>query len=365
LGEQRKREAIALLKDLTEAHGVPGYEREVRDIFRRELPGPFQSDRLGSLLYSKKGSQGSPNVMLAAHTDEVGFMVQSITSDGMIRFVPLGGWWGHTLLAQRVRILNAQGNQILGVITSKPPHFLTADERGKVIEPDKMMIDVGATSDQDLRQRFGIRIGDPIAPESRFLQMHNPDLLIGKAFDDRAGVAMTIQIMQRLANTEHPNTVHAVATVQEEVGTRGAQTATHLCNPDFAIILEGTPADDLPSIGKDERQGEIGKGVQIRIMDPSAIAQRRFLDFVLDIAANSGIAHQIAVRRSGGTDARVIHLHHLGIPCVVFGIPARYIHTHNSIIDINDYLNAIDLIITVIQKLDLTQCSKLTDFTSD
>ena len=356
-----KTQALKLLKELTEAHGAPGEEGEIRKIFRREIALPCQSDRLGGLFAVKEGSSKNPRIMIASHMDEVGFMVQSITTEGLIRFVTLGGWWGHTLLSQRVYIQTSEGKKILGVITSKPPHFLSPEERKHVLTPDKMYIDVGASSDEEVRD-FGIRIGDTIIPDSSFSPMNNPDLLLCKAFDDRAGVALTIQATQELADKEHPNTLYSTATVQEEMGTRGAQTIPHLINPDVAIILEGTPADDLPGSSKDERQGIIQGGVQIRMMDPTFLSNRKLVRFITDIADESKINYQLAVRKSGGTDARQIHLYKHGVPTVVFGVPARYIHTHNGIIHIDDYLSALQLVVAVIQKLDEKTVASFTDF---
>ncbi len=356
-----KEKAIALLKELTEAHGAPGDEGQIREIFRRELGEKGQTDRVGGIFIERKGTAENPRIMIAAHQDEVAFMVQSITSEGLLRFVTLGGWWGHTLLSQRVYVHTSEGKEILGVIASKPPHFLKAEERKNVLTPDLMYIDVGAKDAEEVAA-FGIRIGDPIVPASTFEQLQNPDLLLCKAFDDRAGVALAIQATQELADKEHPNTLFATATVQEEMGTRGAKTIPHLINPDVAIILEGTPADDLPGSSKDERQGILQGGVQIRMMDPTFLANRRFLRFITDIADEEKINYQLAVRKSGGTDAREVHLYKTGVPTVVFGIPARYIHTHNSIIHIDDYLNALKLVVAVIQKLDEKAFQQFIDF---
>lgn len=357
--------SISLLQRLAEAHGAPGHEARVRDVFRTELPGPFLSDRLGSLVYEQTGPTDSPRVMITGHLDEVGFMIHSITPEGLLRFHELGGWWGHSIMAQRVRILTTSGKEILGVITSKPPHFLSPEERTKVLSIDKMYIDVGATSAEEISSLFGIRIGDPVVPDSSFTRLHHPDFLMCKAFDNRVGVGLTIQATQQLARLGHPNTIVATATVQEEVGTRGAQTAVTVARPDVALVMEGTPGDDLPGAAKDERQAVLGQGVQIRLMDPTAIAHKRLIELVRNTAERLNIPHQWAVRRSGGTDAKVIHLHEQGIPTVVFGVPARYIHTHNSIIRIDDYLSTLQLTVAVAQQLDRATVDALIDYSHD
>ncbi len=358
-----KDPSIALLQRLTEAHGAPGHEAGVRDIVRDELGTNFQSDKLGSLVYEQVGAEGGPRVMITGHMDEVGFMVHSITPEGLLRFAPLGGWWGHSLMAHRVRIMTLAGHEVLGVITSKPPHFLSPEERKKVLSLDKMYIDVGATCAEQVTNEFGINQGDTVVPDSNFTRMHNPDFLLCKAFDNRVGVGLTIQAAQTLAKLGHPNTILATATVQEEVGTRGAQTATAVAKPDVALVMEGTPGDDLPGGAKDERQAVLGGGVQVRLMDPTAIAHRRLIQVVREASEQENIPVQWAVRRSGGTDAKVIHLHDAGIPTVVFGVPARYIHTHNSIIHIQDYLTALQLTVAVAQRLDRSTVDSLTDYT--
>jgi len=350
--EKRKTRAFELLMKLGEAHGAPGYENSVRRIFREELGGEASTDRMGNIFCEKRGTSGSPRILLSGHMDEVGLVVQTITKSGSIKFLPLGTWWSQTLLAQRVRIRTQEGKEILGVIGAKPPHLLSESEREKPVKIEDMLIDVGAVDADDLRERFGIRLGDSIVPFSPFVTMHNPDFLLCKGFDNRVGMALTIQTLQLLKEISHPNTVWGTGTVQEELGVRGAQTVAFTVNPDVAIVLEGAPADDLPGIAEDERQGAVGRGVQIRLMDPSAIANRSFAQYAIALAESQEIPHQVAVRKSGSTDARPIHLHQKGVPTVVLGVPARYIHTHNSMIHLEDYLSALSLVLSLLETLD-------------
>lgn len=356
-----RKKGLELLSKLAQAHGAPGRESAVRRIFRDEL-GSVEMDRLGNVFFKKAGAALNPCIMVSGHMDEVGFVVQSITHGGLIKFIPVGGWWSHTLLAHRVRILTRDGVEIPGVIGAKPPHFLTDAEREKLVKTDDMFIDVGAANSEEVRKGFGIRPGDSIVPESPFVSLYNPDYLICKAFDNRVGMALTIQSLQMLREVRHPNTVFGVGTVQEEVGVRGAQTAGHTVNPDAAIVLEGTPADDFPGIPEEERQGVVGRGVQIRVQDPSAIMSPNFVDYALELAQSKGIPHQVAVRRSGATDARAIQLHKQGVPTIVLGVPVRYIHTHNSIIHMDDYLSALRLIMAILQSMDTRIFERLTSF---
>lgn len=355
---QNRQKAIELLSMLAMAHGTSGREAAVRRIFREEL-GSVETDRLGNVFCEKRGGAAHPRIMVSGHMDEVGFVVQAITKNGLIKFLPVGGWWSHTLLAQRVRILTRGGTEILGVIGAKPPHFLSDAERERLIKIEDMIIDVGALSGEDVRERFGIGLGDPIVPESPFTPLHNPDFLLCKAFDDRVGMAVTIHALKLLRDMDHPNTVIGGGTVQEEFGVRGAQTVGATVRPDAAIVLEGTPADDFPGIPEDERQGAVGRGVQIRVQDPSAILDPAFVSHAMAVAESEGISHQVAVRRSGATDARAIQIHDRGVPTIVLGVPARYIHTHNSIIHMEDYLSTLRLVLALLKSLDSKTCEGL------
>lgn len=364
-----KEDAFSLLKELTESHGAPGHEDGPRAVFIRELAavGPLSTDRLGSVMCEVAGPAGKstgPRLMVTAHLDEVGFMVHSITEGGFLTLVPLGGWWTHTLLAQRVRIRTRSGREHLGVITSTPPHFLSESEKNKVLAIEQLYVDVGASSRQHAEETLGLRPGDPVVPDSACTPMSDPDLLCAKAFDNRVGVAVTIAALQQLAAASFPapGQLLGVATVQEEVGCRGAETAAALARPDVALVIEGTPADDAPGYPASARQAVLGKGPQIRVMDPTALMNPRLVQFVTDVATEKNIPCQLAVRRGGGTDARAFTTSGLGVPCVVIGVPARYIHTHNAIIHLDDYLATVALVVEVVRRLDRAAVDALTRF---
>lgn len=353
--------ALSLLKELTEAHSVPGHEDEVRAIFVDELEscGELSTDRNGSV-FCETGS--GPRVMIAGHMDEIGFLVQNITPDGFLQFVTVGGWWEHSLLSQRVEIRTRSGEKILGVVCSKPPHFLPEAQRRQVMTIDQLYIDVSATSRKEAEDEFGISIGDPIAPVSLFTPMTKEDWFMAKAFDNRVGMAGTIQAGRILSQSSHPNRLILTGTVQEEVGLRGAKTAAFQAKPDVAIVLEGPPADDTPGFSRSESQGRLGGGVQIRMYDPSAIMNPRLAHLAIQTAKDEGIPHQVTVRRSGGTDAGSFHLANNGIPSVVLGVPARYIHSHNSIIDLNDYQSLVALTVALARRLDAATVEGLTRY---
>lgn len=352
-----------LLAQLSNAAGTPGNEGEVRDIVRKHLEGvaEFSYDKQGSLICRRKGGKESPKVMVAGHLDEVGFIVRLITDEGFIKFHNLGGWWGHTMLAQRVIIKTAKGD-VPGVIGAKPVHHLDQDERKKVMEIKDMYIDVGAKDKQEAMEEFGIFPGDHIVPHTLFAEMKNPRLVSGKAFDDRVGAALFVEIFRHLADEDLPNAVYGVGTVQEEVGTRGAKTAVDLVNPDVAIVLEGSPADDSPGFVKGESQAKLGCGPQIRLFDPTMIPNRAFIRFVLDTAKSCDISHQVAVRISGGTDGRQIHVHKTGVPTVVIAPPVRYIHGHVGLLHLDDYENSLKLLLELLRRLDAETVSSFTNF---
>ena len=223
-----------LLKELCEVNGVSCHEGEVRKIMARELEGKVDEimyDKLGSIVGRKKGAGDSPRVLVEGHMDEIGFMVKEITPEGFIKFLPLGGWWGHVALGQRMRVITSRG-VVIGIVGSKPPHLLEAKEREKVLQIKDMFIDVGATEKFDIQKKLGVRVGDPIVPDSEFTIMGNKQNYLSKAFDNRMGCAVALDVINKFQRTKHPNTIYAGGSVPEEVGLRGAQTMAHLVDPD-------------------------------------------------------------------------------------------------------------------------------------
>ena len=293
--------SLEFLKDLVNANGAPGFEGDVAQVMERYLKGvgTISRDRLGSFICEKVGDPKGPRVMLAGHLDEVGFLVKSITKDGFVKFLPLGGWWGHVVLGQRLIIQTRKG-PVLGVVGSKPPHELRDEDRRKVLEIREMYIDVGATSDWDVKKKLDIRPGDPIVPDSPFTPMANPNLLLAKAWDNRMGCALAAETALRLQGQKHPNTLFAVATVQEEVGLRGAQTSATKIRPDVALALDVGIAHDTPGTEGDEK---LGGGPLVVIYDATSIPNRGLRDLVIDTAAAHKIPLQFEAVERGGTDA--------------------------------------------------------------
>lgn len=363
-----RAQAERLLEAYTNAPGAPGHEDAVRRLFHEELASAseqhaFSTDGSGSVMCRRtRDREDGPRVMLTAHMDEVGFMVQTITVEGFLRLAPLGGWWNHTLPGQGIDVITSDGASIPGCIGATPPHMLKEEDRAKVMELEMLYVDIGASSREEAMERFGVQLGDSVIPATRFTKLRNPDLLMAKAFDNRVGMALLTQLMQSHRDAALPCRLLGVATVQEEVGCRGAKTAAALARPDLALVLEGPPADDTPGANREEAQGVLGKGVQIRLLDPRAISSRRLSELAIQTAREKEIPHQVTVRRGGGTDASAIQLHDLGVPAVVLGVPARYIHSHHSIIHIDDYMAALDLVKALLERLDRETVEGLTRF---
>lgn len=349
-----------LLKELTEASGVSGYEAEARNVVRRYFQplGEITQDKLGSLICKRKGDADEPKVVLAGHVDEVGLMVKHITKEGFIKFTPLGGWWDQVLLAHRVQVKTGKG-MVVGVIGAKPPHLLAADERNKIVEKKDMYIDIGATSQKEVEEA-GVRVGDPVIPLSEFVVMAYPGTYLAKALDDRIGCALAIVAMQKLAGQKHPNTVFAAATVQEEVGTRGAITSVEVINPDVAIILEVGIAGDVPGIKPEESAVKLGGGPVLLAYDARMIPNLKLRDLVIELAGKSGIPVQMASMEGGSTDGGPIHLHKTGVPTVVLSVPTRHIHSHNGILRRDDFDRTVELVVKVVQALDKKTVAGLT-----
>ena len=344
------KETKEMFKTLTELQGAPGDERRVRNFMKASLSQYADDiiyDNLGSVFGVKHGK--GPRVMVAGHMDEVGFMVTQITDNGMIRFQTLGGWWNQVLLAQRVQIMTKKGI-VIGVIGSIPPHNLTPEQRKKPMEIKNMLIDIGADDREDVL-KIGVSPGDTIVPICPFTPMANEKKILAKAWDNRYGCGLAIELLKELKNEQLPNTLYSGATVQEEVGLRGAQTAANLIKPDIFYALDASPANDMA--GSENEFGQLGKGALLRIFYRTMITHHGMRDFVLDTAESNDIPYQYFVSQ-GGTDAGRVHTAHEGIPSAVIGICSRYIHTSASIIHVDDYAAAKELLIRLVKNTDQT-----------
>jgi endoglucanase len=342
------QDTLTMFQTLTELQGAPGNEHAVRKFMKLELEkyaDEIIQDNLGGVFGVKYGE--GPRVMVAGHMDEVGFMVTQVTKNGMIRFQTLGGWWSQVLLAQRVQIMTDSG-PVTGVIGSIPPHNLTDAQRKKPMELKHMLIDIGADDKADA-EKIGIRPGQQIVPICPFTPMANEKKILAKAWDNRYGCGLSIELLKELQKETVPNQLYSGATVQEEVGLRGAQVAANMINPDIFYALDASPANDMS--GDEKEFGQLGKGALLRIFDRSMITHRGLREFVLDTAESNAIPYQYFVSQ-GGTDAGRVHLSNNGVPSAVVGICSRYIHTAASMIHVDDYAAAKELLVKLVRSTD-------------
>lgn len=352
------KETLEMFKTLTELQGVPGDEALVRAFMKKEIEPHADEviyDNLGGIFGVKHGE--GPKVMVAGHMDEVGFMVTQITENGMIRFQTLGGWWNQVLLAQRVQVMTDQG-PIPGVIGSIPPHNLTPAQRKKPMEINNMLIDIGADDLEDAK-KLGVKPGQSIVPICPFTPMANEKKILAKAWDNRYGCGLALELLKEVHSDKLPNTLYSGATVQEEVGLRGAQVAANMIKPDIFYALDASPANDMS--GSKDEFGHIGKGALLRIFDRTMITHHGMRDFILDTAESNDIPYQYFISQ-GGTDAGRVHLAQEGVPSAVIGICSRYIHTSSSIIHVDDYAAAKELLVKLVKTTDQSTVDSLRSY---
>ena len=340
-----------LLGLFAEAHALSGYEDQVRDLLAQELKplvNDLSVDKLGNVIGIRKGT--GPTVMVAAHMDEIGFMVSHVDSDGFLRFVPVGGWFAQTALSQRVLIHTADGKSVAGVIGSRPPHMMEAEDRKKVVKLKDMFIDCGATSAEDALE-MGVHVGAPVTVD-RDLRPLGGKLVTGKALDNRAGCVVMLGALRLLKDQDLKATVQAVGTVQEEVGLKGARTSAYGLSPDVAIATDVTIPGDHPGVTQSESAVTVGKGPVITIMDAGGrgvITPRSVLSWLKETAEQGSLPYQLQVGDAGNTDATAIHITKTGIPCGVVSIPARYIHSPVEVLSLEDLENGASLLAAAIQ----------------
>ncbi|MGL5935714.1 MAG: M42 family metallopeptidase [Cetobacterium sp.] len=333
---------IKLLEKLSNLHGAPGHEHDIIEFIQKEM-NEFDSrrDSINNLYIQIEKERGTkPVVVLDCHSDEVGFIVEGIKANGTITFLPLGGWHITNIPAHSVIIKNFKGEYIKGVVSSKPPHFMTPEEKARLPKMDELVIDIGTSSYEETVELYGIEVGNPITPDVQFSHDEKIDVMRGKAFDNRLGCAIVMEVLKKVKQLKLDVTPIGVISSQEEVGLRGAAVAANTIKPDFAIIFEGSPADDT---FKDNfsSKGAIGKGVQFRVLDAGMVSNPRVQEFVKKIATKNKIKYQVIARSGGSTNGSKYHLAEKSIPTIVIGIPTRYIHTHYTYASAKDYRDAI------------------------
>lgn len=340
-------ETLRVLKNLSLLPGVPGNEKKVSQYIVSEIKehvDEVKYDHLGSVIGIKK--QAGPRIMIAGHMDEIGLLVTQITKEGFVKFQTLGVWFSQVMLAQVWEISTKKG-VVFGVTGVKPPHLIPLDKRSIAIPVDTMYLDLGVSSKEEAIA-LGVEPGNMVTPHTEFRVLGNQKYLLGKAWDNRIGSAIVIEVLKRLK--DHPNQLFGTFTVQEEVGLRGAKTSSYVIEPEIAIAVDSGLANDVP--GGEPLEQSLGKGPQILLYDSGLVPNQALRKLAVETAKEENIPYQEAFIGAGRTDAGNMHLSHQGAAGLSICIPTRYLHSHTSIIHYDDYENTIKLLLAIIKKLD-------------
>ena len=361
----RQDQVVQLLAELTNAHGAPGFEGPVRNILRREWQGlltNIQTDGIGNLLGTRKGQTEAPRVLVMAHMDEVGFLVRHIDQNGFIYFHGVGGYFEQSVLTQRMAILTPKG-VVVGYTGMKSGHILRPSERTQMVPIENMFIDIGAKSREEAVENFGVRPGLPIVYHGEFEVLNGTSRYLAKAWDDRVGLAVITEALRQLQTSSHPNTVVVAATVQEEIGLRGASVVYPTAKPDIVINLEIGIASDFPLLTAPTLSQEaLGKGPSVFVFDNSMIPNNNFVEWIIRTARDSGIPLQFESVSGYGEDGSILQKSATGIPAVNIGVPTRYGHSQLGIIDRADFDNTVRLIVQMVQRLSASEVRAIRDF---
>lgn len=336
-------EKIRLLATLSNAFGPSGNEEDVREILKKELEeyaDEVMVDKLGNIFFRHHGKKEYPNVMLAAHMDEVGFMVTFIEKNGFLRFQTLGGITSNLMPGQVILLRRGGKGYLKGIIGTKPPHIMTEEEKKNIVPIEELFIDIGAESLEEANGK-GIEIGTPGVFNIEFAELGG-GYLMGKAFDDRAGCTVLVEVFKALKDS--PYNLIAVGTVQEEVGGRGARTAAWQIDPAYGLALEGTFAADVPGSREDRMSANLKGGPVITIMDRTTITHPIILKTLIKLGKEKSIPFQFKKVPMGGTDAGAIHLTKAGVPSGTVAVPCRYIHGPASVTHVDDLNSTIALV---------------------
>ena len=352
---------IQLLQTLADAPGPPGFEEPVRKIMverMKPLADKLSYDGLGSVI-AVQGASG-PRIMVDAHMDELGGVVRRVTADGYLTMQMLGGWLDQALVDQRWTIIGSKG-PVRAITGIRDIHIVPPDERNKVYPRDSLFLDVGAKNAADVAA-MGLEPGDPVVPDAPFAVMNGTQNYLGKGWDDRVGCAVLVAAMQKLAHAPHPNQIFWVATVQEEIGLRGAHTASEMVKPEAGIALEGGVTRDAPGVRPEEAQEILGHGPALFLYDASELPNRKFVALVKQVAKEKNIPLQTDLIQGYGDDSAEIQKSNGGVPTVNMVVPVRYTHSHNGIMNRGDFDHMVDLVVGLLQSMDAKTVANLRDF---
>jgi putative aminopeptidase FrvX len=353
---------IDTLQKLSDAAGPPGFEEPVRKVLvdmMKPLAATLSYDGMGSII-ATQGTHG-PHIMVDAHMDELGGMVRRITPTGMLTMQMLGGWLDQALVDQRWVILGSKG-PVHAVTGIRDIHVVPQEERSRVHSRDNLFLDVGARNEAEVRA-LGISPGDPIVPDAPFMVLNGTDNYLGKGWDDRVGCAVVVEAMRRLASEPHPNQISWVITTQEEVGLRGAHTAADVIKPELGIAIEGGITGDAFAGHPEESQVKLGAGPGIFLYDSSALPNRKLTAFTKQIAAERKLPLQFDLVQGYGDDSAEIQKSNGGVPSVNLVVPVRYTHAHNGVMNRKDFDQTVELVVSMLKKLDAAEVKRIRDFT--
>jgi putative aminopeptidase FrvX len=353
---------VGLLEKLSNAAGPPGAEEQVRAIMVGEMKPlatePLKYDGMGSVI-AQQGKTG-PRIMIDAHMDELGGMVRRVTPTGFLSMQMLGGWLDQALVDQRWIIIGSKG-PVHAVTGIRDIHVITPDERTRVFARESVFLDVGAKSAAEVAA-MGVEPGDPVVPDSPFMVMNGTGNYLGKAWDDRIGCAVLLEAMRRTASMPHANQLFYVATTQEEVGLRGARAAVNVVKPDLGIAIEGGITGDVPGDRPEETQVKLGAGPGMFLYDSSAIANRKMVAFTRKTAAAKGLPLQADLVQGYGDDSAELQTMDGGAPTINLVVPVRYTHSHNGIVNRQDFDQTVELVVQMLVQMDAKTVEELRDF---
>ncbi|MGC2657669.1 MAG: M42 family metallopeptidase [Bryobacteraceae bacterium] len=353
----------AMLGKLADAAGPSGFEEPIRAIMTeamRPYAGSLRFDGLGSII-ATQGSSG-PRIMVDAHMDELGGMIRRVTPNGLLTMQMLGGWFDQALVDQRWVIIGSKG-AVKAVTGIRDIHVVPAEERTRVFSRDGLFLDVGASSAEQVRA-MGIEAGDPVVPDSPFEVLNGTANYLGKAWDDRAGCAVILEVMRRLATAPHPNQIFYAITTQEEIGLRGAHTASEAIKPEIGIALEAGVTGDVFGGHPEESQVKLGAGPGVFLYDASEVPNRKFVAFVKKTAEERKLPLQYDLITGYGDDSAEIQKSNGGVPTVNLVVPVRYTHAHNGIMNRADFDRMVDLLTALLTSMNAQTVAELRDFST-
>ncbi|MDD3191158.1 MAG: peptidase M28 [Bacilli bacterium] len=350
-------ERMKLYEQLVNMAGIAGHESEIKKFVRAELQkvsDEIIQDKLGSVFGVSKGN--GPVIMIAGHMDEVGAMVTKITDEGFIKMLAIGGINPEVYLSQNMEIIISPTKRIKGIIGAVPPHINRGSEDSKPeLKFEDLLLDIGADSKEAAIQ-MGVKVGQQVVSLNQYYVMEDQNKIVSKAWDNRFGVGMAIEVLRAIHHTNHPNTVIAGATVQEEVGLRGATTASNMVQPDLFLAIDVSPVGDFLPKDHPRAYGKLGGGFLVRFYDPRCIMHLGVKKYIEDLANERQIKYQHFLSM-GGTDAAAAQYNHA--IATTIGLPGRYIHTNAAVIDVRDVEEVKKMLLAIIETFDADKLAEV------